>query len=226
MVFALFSVLGLTFSPRIRDVADQRLYRMEGLDLSKADRSLCKGKINEKLILGHWDDILRVAGSLKLGWVNASLLVSRLQAKPRKNALTHALQEYGRLQKTIFLLRYTRDVDLRKRINRQLNKGEELHALRRFLFFANEGHVRKRQIEEQTDQALCLNLVTNTVMAWNTVRYQEILKQLKNEGYPLHTGDLAYLSPARHAHINPYGRYRFNPDPTPGSPEASAAPPV
>jgi TnpA family transposase len=224
VVFALFSALGLTFSPRIRDVADQRLYRMEGLDLSKVDRSLFKGKINEKSILGHWDDILRVAGSLKLGWVTASLLVSRLQTRPRKNALTRALQEYGRLQKTIFLLRYARDVDLRKRINRQLNKGEELHALRRFLFFANEGHIRKPQIEEQTDQALCLNLVANAIMAWNTLRYQEILKQLKNEGYPLRAGDLAHLSPARHAHINPYGRYRFNPDPAPGPLEASFAP--
>jgi TnpA family transposase len=144
-----------------------------------------QGKINEKLILGHWDDIPRLAASLKLSWVTASLLVSRLQAKPRKNALTRTLQEYGRLQKTIIPLRYTQDVDLGKRINRQLNKGEELHALRRFLFFANEGHVRKRQIEEQTDQALCRNLITNAFMAWNTVRYQEILKQLKNEGYPL-----------------------------------------
>jgi TnpA family transposase len=226
VVFALFSALGLTFSPRIRDVADQRLYRMEGLGLSKADRSLFKGKINEKLILGHWDDILRVTGSLKFGWVTASLLVSRLQAKPRKNVLTRALQEYGRLQKTIFLLRYAQDADLRKRINRQLNKGEELHALRRFVFFASEGHIRKRQIEEQTDQALCLNLVANAVMAWNTLRYQEILKQLKKEGYPLRAGDLSHLSPARHGHINPYGRYRFNPDPTPGPPEGSPVPAV
>jgi TnpA family transposase len=145
VIFSLFSALGLRFSPRIRDASDQRLYRMEGVCAPKTDPSLIKGKINEQLILRHWDDILRVAGSLKFGWVTASLLVSRLQAKPRKNALTRALQEYGRLQKTLFLLRYTQDIDLRKRIGRQLNKGEELHALRRFIFFANEGHVRKRQ---------------------------------------------------------------------------------
>jgi TnpA family transposase len=210
VVFSLFSALGLRFSPRIRDISDQRLYRMEGVELGKTSSSLFRGKIDEKLIARHWDDILRVAGSLKLGWVTASLLVSRLQARPRKNALTRALQEYGRLQKTIFLLRYTQDVDLRKRISRQLNKGEELHALRRFIFFANEGHVRKRQPEEQTDQVLCLNLVTNAVITWNTVRYQEILGQLKDEGYPLRGRDLVHLSPARHGHVNPYGRYRFH----------------
>lgn len=91
IVFCLFAVLGLGFSPRIRDLSDQRLYRMEAAgmaDGSRAEafaRGLLDGKINEGLILSHWDDILRVAGSLKLGWVPASLLVSRLRAKPRKS---------------------------------------------------------------------------------------------------------------------------------------------
>ena len=63
----------------------------------------------------HWDDIRRVVGFLKLGWVTASLFVSRLEAKPRKSGLTKALQEYGRLQKTLFLLRYAESDDLKRR---------------------------------------------------------------------------------------------------------------
>ena len=52
------------------------------------------------------------------------------------------------------------DNDFRRRINRQLNKGESLHSLRRFLFFANEGNIRQRFPEEQTKpQANSLNLV-------------------------------------------------------------------
>lgn len=219
VVFSLFSLLGLRFSPRIRDVGDQRLYGMEGVAPPKGNPSIFKAKINEKLILGHWDDILRVAASLKMGWVTASLLVSRLQAKPRKNSLTRALQEYGRLQKTLFLLRYTQDTDLRKRINRQLNRGEELHALRRAIFFANEGHIRKRHPEEQTEQALCLNLVTNAVIAYNTLRYQEIFSELKEEGQGLRGRDLIHLSPARHGHINQYGRYHFDSEITQGGEE-------
>jgi hypothetical protein len=113
----------------------------------------------------------------------------------------------------------TRRNGIRKRINRQLNKGEELHALRRAIFFANEGHIRKRHPEEQAEQALCLNLVTNAVIAWNTLRYQEILTKLKEEGYGLRGRDLVHLSPARHAHINQYGRYHFGTDTGPGSEE-------
>lgn len=210
IVFALFSALGLRFSPRIRDVADQRLYGFEGMDDFGFGGSLLKGKVDKKLILRHWDDIMRVAGSLKLGWVTSSLLVSRLQAKPRKSSLTRAIQAYGRLRKTMFLLKYMEDVDLRKRINRQLNKGEELHALRKFLFFANEGNVRKHQPEGQTEQALCLNLLADAVIAWNTVQYEKILTEMRLEGYPLNEQDLVHLSPTRYGHINPYGRYHFD----------------
>jgi TnpA family transposase len=53
VIFSLFSALGLRFSPRIRDVSDQRLYRMEGVSAPKSDPSLFKGKINEKPILRH-----------------------------------------------------------------------------------------------------------------------------------------------------------------------------
>jgi TnpA family transposase len=210
VVFALFSALGVRFSPRIRDVADQRLWRLEGAEDTDFFGTLLKGKIDEKLILRHWDDTLRVAGSLKMGWVTSSLLVSRLQARPRKNAFTRALQEYGRLEKTIFLLRYAESEDLRKRIGRQLNKGEELHALRRFLFFAHEGHVRKRQPEEQTEQALCLNLLTDALILWNTARYREIIERLRAEGFPVNDEDLTHLSPTRYGHVNPYGPYRFD----------------
>lgn len=70
------------------------------------------------------------------------------------------------------------DVDLRKRTGRQLNRGESLHALRDFLFFANAGKVGRRQPEEQTDQALCLNLIADCVILWDTVYYQKILTRL------------------------------------------------
>ena len=62
------------------------------------------------------DDLLRVAGSLKLGRVTASLFIAKLQSFRRQNVLTRALQEYGRLNKTIFILRYLLDEQLERRI--------------------------------------------------------------------------------------------------------------
>ncbi len=121
-----------------------------------------------------------------------------------------ALQEYGRLVKTIFILRYLSDEAFRRRINVQLNKGEALHALRKFLFFANEGKIRRREDEDQRVQVGCLNLVTNAIVVWNTVQMARVIEDLKAEGYSVSDEDIAHLSPARYGHINPYGKYSFD----------------
>ena len=89
------------------------------------------------------------------------------------------------------------------------NKGEALHALRGFLFSGDSGKVRRKQEEEQNNQASCLNLLTNAVVAWNTVYMAAVLDQLRSEGYPVRDEELVHLSPARYEHINPYGKFRF-----------------
>ena len=70
--------------------------------------------------------------------------------------------------------------------------------MRNFLFFAGEGKVKKRDPDEQGDQALCLNLLTEAVITWNTVYYQKVLDELAREGYPLRDEDVAHLWPTRY----------------------------
>jgi TnpA family transposase len=209
MMFALFDLLNMQFAPRIRDLGAQHLYRMDRAVTYQHLQPLLKSLLRPNRILPYWDDLLRIAGSLKLGWVTASLLVSRLQASARQSALSAALQEYGRLAKTLFVLRYLDQEDYRREINRQINKGEMLHALREFLFFANRGEIQKRQQEEQRHQALCLNLVTNAVVTWNTVYMAAVIEQLRQEGMAIAAADVGHLSPCRYEHINPYGIYLF-----------------
>ncbi|MEP1062578.1 transposase [Stenomitos frigidus AS-A4] len=154
--------------------------------------------------------MLRLAGSLKQGWVTASLLLQKLQAFPRKHPLTQALQEYGRLIKTIHILRWYADENNRRRLNRQLNKGEALHSLRSHLCYANQGEIRAQQDEQLHNQVGCLNLVTNAVIVWNSVYIEQVVQQLKQEGQFPGDEALKQIWPTRHAHINVYGRYYFN----------------
>jgi hypothetical protein len=65
IVFALFALLGFQFSPQIRDLGDQRLYRFDRSRTYPNLEPRLKGRIRRDLILRHWDDLLRVAGSLK-----------------------------------------------------------------------------------------------------------------------------------------------------------------
>lgn len=85
-----------------------------------------------------------------------------------------------------------------------------MHALRTFLFVANERQIRKRNQEEQLNQTACLNLVANAVAVWNTVYLQAALEQLRSEGYEFSEDEVRNLSPARTEHINVYGKYYFN----------------
>ena len=83
--------------------------------------------------------MLRVAGA-QAGLGYRFPLYRQAPIVSAQNVLTRALQEYGRLNKTIFILRYLLDESFQRRIGVQINKGEALHALRGFLFVANEGN--------------------------------------------------------------------------------------
>lgn len=212
IVFALFDLLGLRFTPRLRDIGSRRLYRSGTIDLHNYPRLQphIKGRINRQRVLEWWDDMLRAAGSMKLGHVTASLLVQKMQAYPQQNALAIALQEYGRLIRTIHVLKWYANNDDRRRVMRQLNKGEALHDLRAYLMIANKGQLRRKRGDELVNQASCLNLITNAVILWNTVYMAEAIAQLKREGYPVNESDLPHIWPTRYEHINVYGRYHFN----------------
>lgn len=201
----------MQFSPRIRDLGHQRLYKLQNdPTMYKRLDARLTGRVDPTRLIDRWDNLARVAGSLKRGYVTASLLISKLQAYPRQNQLTKLLQEYGRLVKTIFILRYLEDQSLRQRVHAQLNKGEALHQLRKFLFFVRDGVVSQKYEEDQNNQAACLNILTNAVIVWNTVYMQAALEALREEGYPVQDEDRVHLSPARFAHIHRYGRYHFD----------------
>jgi TnpA family transposase len=207
LIFCLFDLLGYQFAPRLRDLGDQTLYRLDPDTDFGAAGQLLTGRLHPEWFLDQWDDMLRLAGSLKMGWVTASLLISKLNAMPKNNTLIRAMQEYGRLIKTSFILRYLCNPEFRRQIHRQLNKGETLHSLRRYLMVAQEAQIRKRYPDDQLNQAHCLNLVTNAVVVWNTIYMWEAIEQLKREGRQVDEEDVKHLSPARYEHINVYGRY-------------------
>lgn len=207
MIFGAYDLLGLRFAPRIRDLDRQRLYR-HGIVPDVETAELLKHHIRPERITPHWDELLRLAASLRQGW--ASLLLARLQAGSRRNPLAQALQKYGRLVKTNFVLDWLADQELRARVGRQLNKGEQLHALRRAIFYANEGQIRQRTPEQQGEQALCLAIVVNAIVVWNTVYTQRVLDELRAAGELITTSEIEHISPLAHQHIHLYGHYPFD----------------
>ena len=150
-----------------------------------------------ELIAEHWDDLLRIAGSLKLGHVSAALLVTRLQAGSRQHPLAkalHRVRQAAAHRSTPCGGSPTKP--FRRRIGRQLNRGEALNDLRRFIAFAHRGDVRYRHHDDQTMQAHCLTLVTNTCVLSTTGYLQDAIDAHRADGIQVSDEAIAHLSPA------------------------------
>ncbi len=65
--------------------------------------------------------------------------------------------------------------------------------------------IRARQLEDQTEQAWCLTLATNAVIAWTTEYYGLAVDQIRRAGRRIDDEVLAHISPAHSENINFFG---------------------
>lgn len=209
IVFGLFRLLGFQFSPRLADLGEARLWRMDPGASYGALQGVARNRINVDLIATNWDDLLRVAGSLKSGRVRASELLRALQGGGRPSTVARAISELGRVAKTLYLLAYLDDAAYRRRILTQLNRGEARHSLARAVFHGQRGELHQRYREGQEDQLSALGLVVNAIVLWNTRYIEAALQHLARAGLPAADIDIERLSPLGYAHINMLGRYQF-----------------
>jgi len=206
-VFGLMHLLGFRFAPRIRDLADKRLYIRSDARQCPTLASLIGGNLNLRSIRAHWEEILRLAASIKQGNVTASLMLRKLGSYPRQNGLAVALREIGRIERTLFTLDWMQNVELRRRVQIGLNKGEARNALARAVFFNRLGEMRDRSFENQRYRASGLNLVTAAIVLWNTVYLGRAVQALRDFGKEVDETLLQHLSPLGWEHINLTGDY-------------------
>jgi TnpA family transposase len=206
-VFALMHLLGFKFAPRIRDLADKRLFVPGKQADYPALAALIGGTINVKHIRTHWDEILRLATSIRQGTVTASLMLRKLGSYPRQNGLAVALRELGRIERSLFTLDWLQNVELRRRVHAGLNKGEARNALARAVFFNRLGEMRDRSFENQRYRASGLNLVTAAIVLWNTVYLERAIQAIKDRGEAVDENLLQHVSPLGWEHINLTGDY-------------------
>ncbi|GGS46224.1 hypothetical protein GCM10010238_39980 [Streptomyces griseoviridis] len=103
MVFGLVKILGHNFSPRFRDLDDQRFWRatMPGVQTGTcgAVEDLAPNRVNPNKVITHWPDMLKVAGSLVTNQVRAYDLLRMFGGEGGPTPLGTAFAEYGRVAK-------------------------------------------------------------------------------------------------------------------------------
>ncbi|PVF38786.1 transposase, partial [Yersinia pestis] len=198
IIFGLFWLLGYQFSPRLADAGEAVFWRVDKSANYGALDELARGCADLSKAENQWDEMMRTAGSLKLGTIHASELIRSLLKSSRPSGLAQAIMAVGRVNKTLYLLNYIDDEDYRRRILTQLNRGESRHAVARAICYGQRGEIRKRYREGQEDQLGALGLVTNAVVLWNTLYMQEALSWMRSNGEETRDEDIARLSPLMH----------------------------
>lgn len=88
----------------LHDLADSKLFSLQTPNEFPKSENILRGRINTKMIQENFDDVLRVAHSIREGKVSGSLIMGKLGSYARQNKLATALREMGRIEKTIFIL--------------------------------------------------------------------------------------------------------------------------
>ena len=210
--FAAFAMLGRRFSPRIRSIQKQRIYR---IDLEKdygALMSLVKPRdrvIDLDWITDYWDRMGRFYASLESGHTTASTGLKRLAGYTSKNHFYRANRELGRVFKTEHILRVMSDPLARKQIRRGLLKSEEMHALARQVAYGKQGKISARDLQAQLNTSNCLTLIMACIIYWQAKEIGRVIQECDPHSVNI-VSMLEHISPIGWENVILYGEYVLN----------------
>ena len=136
------------------------------------------------------------------GTMRPSQILRKLASYPRQNELAAALREVGRVERSLFMIDWTTDPDMRRRAQSGLNKGESHHALKRAINFHQRGELRDRTEEGQHYRIAGLNLLAAIIIYWNTLKLGEAVLARNKAGLEIPVEFLTHVSPLGWEHIN------------------------
>lgn len=203
-MFALTHLLGFNFKPRIKNLRHQQLYAFETSEINDIKFK----KINEKIISENYSEVMRLIESIRCGKVKASLILQKINSYNRDNGVAKGLKEIGRVLKTKYIIEYYTDENLRKEVQKMLNKGESINSVARLMFFGKHGRLNETTIENQLEKASCLNILLSSLIIWNSRYLEKIYSTIKNEDW-FDENEFQRVSPLGTQHVNFLGKYIF-----------------
>lgn len=107
-------------------------------------------------------------------------------------------------------LNYISSEELRRKIQKGLNKGEAMNGLARAIFLGKQGELRERTMQSQLQKLSALNLIINAINIWNTLYLEKAINYKESIGEYIDYNLIPHISPLGWEHINMLGEYTFN----------------
>lgn len=214
-VFGIASLLSIFYAPRIKSLDETVMYFFDKQDKDRFEHvgRLLQAKINTHVIEAQWDNLIRLVAACELGHTTVARALRKLEAAGPSLDLFRALQEVGRIDKTLYLIAFISTPELRRQVTYQLNKNESYHSLANALFWAQKGELRLRELEDQRNRHSCLRLVAATVILHNAAYLQASWTKWKAAGYDITEEQIRHIYPLFHHHILLHGVFHFDNDP-------------
>lgn len=210
--------------PRIRNWKDMTLFRPDKQTSYNNIDDLFTGVINWKRIEDDYQNILQVVLSIRAGKLRPSMILRKLGNYSRKNQLYKAFRELGRVIRTIFLMKYISDKDLRRQITATTNKIESFHNFISWIFFGGQGVISDNDPLEMEKRIKYNDLVANSLIVLNVVDMTRIILSLDPNEFVITPETLAELSPYTTEHIQRFGEFVLDLDTIPHSPSFDLIP--
>ena len=216
-IFGLAYLLGIQLMPRVRNWKGRTFYRPYPETRFEHIDSLFTAQVDWDLIEIMVPELLRVAVSIRSGAILPSDILRRLGSYSRKNKLYFALRELGYVVRTMFLLRYIAEAELRQTIQSATNKSERFNEFVQWISFGGDHVIAENVRDEQRKFIKYNHLVANILAFHNIVSMTKAIDRLKAQGQQISDEVLAAVSPYQTSHINRFGQYQLHsrraPDP-------------
>lgn len=210
-VFGIAHLLGIRLMPRIKNWKDLDFCRSHAAEWYNHIGGLFTVTADWKLIAEQYDDMLRVIVSIHAGRMLPSTILRRFGSASRANRLALAFRELGRVIRTIFLLEYIDDLELRRTIHDAMNKSERFNQFKQFIAFGGRGLIATNDRGEQSKRVEYTRLVANCVVLHNAWTLTKAIRGIGRKGIPVTPESIGRLSPFLTEHINRFGTYSFKP---------------
>lgn len=216
-VFAGMHFHGMIFAPRIANSGEASIFSLKSrAHYKNLDyRILPTRPINRALILEKWDDMLRFIATIKLGKTSASQLYRILNSGSKEQTKAHplykALQEFGRIFKSIHLLDFYDDTEFRQKLNKELNRVELANKFSGAVFWDRGKELHVGAPEEQRIYMIAKSIIQNSIILFNYLFLSERVMETKDPELAqdmldsIQTGSVICWS-----HVNLSGTYDFS----------------
>jgi len=207
---SLSRLLGFDLCPRLAHLRDRRLHVPKYHDVPTELADVTDDDVRLTLIERAWDELVRIAASVQSGQCTAVQALTRFGSAARGQPVYEAGVHLGQLFRTIFLIDYFTIPAFRHEMQHALNRGEAIHVVQRAI---HQGKIPVELARHDVSLAAvssALSLLSNALMAWNTMHMQRALEAIDAiGGEKMRAEDLRQIGPTRLDGINLRGTFEF-----------------